>query len=123
MDCIWYTICRMVMTMCGRYNFSNDSSSEMVQEVLQNLQSRNIEIKTGEVFPGDIAAVIARTRKLEPQAFAMRWGYQLPDTKLVFNARRETAAQKSMFADGMRQRRCLVPADAYYEWQKTGSQK
>ena len=123
MDCIWYTICRMVMTMCGRYNFSNDSSSEMVQEVLQNLQSRNIEIKTGEVFPGDIAAVIASNRKLEPQAFAMRWGYQLPDTKLVFNARSETAAQKTMFADGIRQRRCLIPADAYYEWQKTGSRK
>ena len=109
--------------MCGRYNFSNDSSSEMVQEVLQNLQSRNIEIKTGEVFPGDIAAVIASNRKLEPQAFAMRWGYQLPDTKLVFNARSETAAHKTMFADGMRQRRCLIPADAYYEWQKTGSRK
>ena len=123
MDCIWYTICRMVMTMCGRYNFSNDSSSEMVQEVLQNLQNRNIEVKTGEVFPGDIAAVIASNRKLEPQAFAMRWGYQLPDTKLVFNARSETAAQKTMFADGMRQRRCLIPADAYYEWQKTGSRK
>ena len=60
------------MTMCGRYNFSNDSSSEMVQEVLQNLQNRNIEVKTGEVFPGDIAAVIASNRKLEPQAFAMK---------------------------------------------------
>ena len=109
--------------MCGRYSFSKDSSSEMVQEVLQNLQSRNIEIETGEVFPGDIAAVIASNRKLEPQAFAMRWGYQLPDTKLVFNARSETAAHKTMFADGMRQRRCLIPADAYYEWQKTGSRK
>ena len=55
-DCIpekiWYTICRTVMTMCGRYTFSKDSSSEMVQDVLQNLQSRNIEVKTGEVFPG-----------------------------------------------------------------------
>ncbi len=55
----------------------------------------------------------------------MRWGYQLPDGKLIFNARSETAAQKTMFADGMRQRRCLVPADSYYEWQKTeqGKQK
>ena len=111
------------MTMCGRYNFSKDSSSEMVQEVLQNLQSRNIEVKTGEVFPGDIAAVIASNRKLEPQAFAMRWGYQLPDGKLIFNARSETASQKAMFADGMRQRRCLVPADSYFEWQKTGQGK
>ena len=28
-----------------------------------------------------------------------------------------------MFADGMHQRRCLVPADSYYEWQKTGQGK
>ena len=40
-----------------------------------------------------------------------------------FNARSETAAQKVMFADGMRQRRCLVPADSYYEWQKNGQRK
>ena len=109
--------------MCGRYNFSKDSSSEMVQAVLENLQSRHIEVKTGEVFPGDVAAVIASNRKLEPQAFGMKWGYKLPDGKLIFNARSETAAQKAMFADGMRQRRCLIPADCYYEWQKTGQGK
>ena len=109
--------------MCGRYNFSKESSSEMVQAVLEKLQSRHIEVKTGEVFPGDVAAVIASNRKLEPQAFGMKWGYQLPDGKLIFNARSETAAQKAMFADGMRQRRCLVPADTYYEWQKTGQGK
>ena len=109
--------------MCGRYNFSKESSSEMVQAVLENLQGRQIEVKTGEVFPGDIAAVIASNRKLEPQAFCMKWGYQLPDGKLIFNARSETAAQKAMFADGMRQRRCLVPADSYYEWRKTGQGK
>ena len=109
--------------MCGRYNFSKESSSEMVQAVLENLQNRQIEVKTGEVFPGDIAAVIASNRKLEHQAFGMKWGYQLPDGKLIFNARSETAAQKAMFADGMRQRRCLVPADSYYEWQKTGQGK
>ena len=60
--------------MCGRYNFSKESSSEMVQAVLENLVSRQIEVKTGEVFPGDGAAVIASNRKLEPQAFGMKWG-------------------------------------------------
>ena len=109
--------------MCGRYNFSKNSSSQMVQKVLANLLERQIEVKTGEVNPGDVAAVIASNRKLEPQAFGMKWGYQLPDGKLIFNARSETAAQKAMFADGMRQRRCLIPADCYYEWQKTGKEK
>ena len=109
--------------MCGRYNFSKNSSSPMVQKVLENLQDRQIEVKTGEVNPGDVAAVIASNRKLEPRAFGMKWGYKLPDGKLIFNARSETAAQKAMFADGMRQRRCLIPADSYYEWQKVGQGK
>ena len=109
--------------MCGRYNFSKNSSSPMVQKVLENLQTRQIEVKTGEVNPGDVAAVIASNRKLEAQAFGMKWGYKLPDGKLIFNARSETAAQKAMFADGMRQRRCLIPADSYYEWQKVGQGK
>ena len=91
--------------------------------VLENLQKRQIEVKTGEVNPGDIAAVIASNRKLEPQVFGMKWGYKLPDGKLIFNARSETAAQKAMFADGMRQRRCLIPADCYYEWQKSANGK
>ena len=38
--------------MCGRYNFSKNSSSPMVQKVLENLQNRQIEVKTGEVNPG-----------------------------------------------------------------------
>ena len=109
--------------MCGRYNFSKDSSSPMVQKVLENLQNRQIEVKTGDVNPGDIAAVIASNRKMEPQAFGMKWGYKIPDGKLIFNARSETAAQKVIFADGMRQRRCLIPADCYYEWQKNGKEK
>lgn len=109
--------------MCGRYNFSKNSSSPMVQKVLENLQDRQIGVKTGEVNPGDVAAVIASNRKLAPQAFGMKWGYKLPDGKLIFNARSETAAQKVMFADGMRQRRCLIPADCYYEWQKTAQGK
>ena len=109
--------------MCGRYNFSKNSSSPMVQKVLENLHDRQIEVKTGEVNPGDVAAVIASNRKLAPQAFGMKWGYKLPDGKLIFNARSETAAQKAMFADGMRQRRCLIPADCYYEWQKTAQGK
>ena len=109
--------------MCGRYNFSKNSSSPMVQKVLENLQDRQIEVKTGEVNPGDVAAVIASNRKFAPQAFGMKWGYKLPDGKLIFNARSETAAQKAIFADGMRQRRCLIPADCYYEWQKTSQGK
>ncbi len=42
----------------------------------------------------------------------------LPNGKLLINARSETAAEKAIFADGIRQRRCLIPADHYFEREK-----
>lgn len=109
--------------MCGRFYVPEDDSVQMILAVMQMLEHRNVMVKTGEVFPGDTAAVIASNRKMEPQPFAMEWGYHLPDGKRIINARSETAAQKTMFADGMRQRRCLIPAAHYFEWEKTEGRK
>jgi putative SOS response-associated peptidase YedK len=57
----------------------------------------------------------------------MRWGL-LPawvkdprQFSLLINARAETVLEKPAFKNAMKRRRCLIPADGYYEWQ--GSQK
>jgi putative SOS response-associated peptidase YedK len=57
----------------------------------------------------------------------MRWGLLPAWVKdpgkftLLINARAETAAEKPAFKNAIRRRRCLIPADGYYEWQ--GSEK
>ena len=55
---------------------------------------------------------------------AMRWGLvpgwakEVGKGPLLFNARAETAAEKSSFRSSVRSRRCLVPMDGWYEWRK-----
>lgn len=57
----------------------------------------------------------------------MRWGlvpFWAKDAKVGYstiNARAEEVATKPIFREAFKQRRCLVPADAFYEWQKIGA--
>ena len=59
----------------------------------------------------------------------MRWGlipYWVKDPRqfaLLINARSETVLEKPAFKNAIRRRRCLVPADGYYEWQPSGGRK
>jgi putative SOS response-associated peptidase YedK len=56
----------------------------------------------------------------------MRWGlipYWAKDAAIgakAINAVSETAAEKPMFQDAMKRRRCLIPANGFYEWKKLG---
>lgn len=111
--------------MCYQFYVPQHQDIDFLDEILDYLESRNMLVKTGAVTPGDVAAVIANSREQRPRPFGMLWGYHLSNGELVYNARSETASEKALFADGMRQRRCLIPADSYYEWQKTeqGKQK
>jgi putative SOS response-associated peptidase YedK len=41
----------------------------------------------------------------------------------MINARSETAATKPAFRDTLKSRRCLIPADGFHEWMRTGKVK
>jgi putative SOS response-associated peptidase YedK len=59
----------------------------------------------------------------------MRWGLLPAWVKdprkfsLVINARGETVLEKPAFKNAIKRRRCLIPADGYYEWQASGTRK
>lgn len=59
----------------------------------------------------------------------MRWGLLPAWVKdprtfaLVINARSETVREKPAFRNALKRRRCLLPADGYYEWQEKGDRK
>jgi putative SOS response-associated peptidase YedK len=77
------------------------------------------------VAPQTSQPVIRRNRDSGAREIVlMRWGlipYWSKDAKIAYstiNAKAETVATAPAFRDALKRRRCLVPADAFYEWQK-----
>ena len=109
--------------MCGRFYIPENDTPEELQAIIDTLERRQGEpVRRGEIRPADSAPVLARSRKDAPAPFLMRWGYDLGG-RLVINARSETAAASPLFSDGMKNRRCLIPAGHYYEWEKRGRER
>jgi putative SOS response-associated peptidase YedK len=107
--------------MCGRYTLTSpDKIAERfaVQADIELLLARYNIAPTQE-----IPAILDE----DPYILTtLRWGL-IPqwakDEKIagsLVNARCETVADKPAFRNAYRHRRCLVPADGFYEWQKTG---
>jgi putative SOS response-associated peptidase YedK len=70
---------------------------------------------------------VVRLADGERQFVLMRWGLipgfvKDPKTiSLLFNARGETVNDRPAFRNAMKRRRCLIPADGFYEWKRDGS--
>ena len=111
--------------MCGRYWIEPESDEELLRIVDQlNRAEEEREVKTaGEIFPGDNVPVLCLSRAGNVRPFAMAWGYRMKDGRRIINARSETAAEKPLFRDGMRARRCLLPMSAYFEWEHRDGRK
>lgn len=78
------------------------------------------------VAPSQLVAVIGTKAAGGGRGLAMfRWGFvphwaNTPnDGPRPVNAKAETVAEKPAFRDSFRQRRCLIPADGFYEWEDT----
>lgn len=108
--------------MCGRYNIEEAKEmKEIVDDLLRSKlipewQKRGSAVKTyGEIYPTDVAPVIAPNRSGKRSVFPMKWGFN--ENSLIINARVETASQKPTFKNAWKSHRCIVPASYYYEWE------
>ncbi|MFT3830922.1 MAG: SOS response-associated peptidase [Opitutaceae bacterium] len=79
--------------------------------------------------PRQLLPIVRRrsAKAAEREAVLARWGFgsKLPSEGAagrapLINARAETAAEKPTFRESFRLRRCVVPADGFYEWERTG---
>lgn len=108
--------------MCGRYALT--SSREALAALLGVSRSEAFPPRYN-ISPTQDAPVVL-VEDGERLIALHRWGLVpafAADDKSVppmFNARAETLAQKPAFRGALTQRRCLVPADAWYEWRTIG---
>lgn len=82
------------------------------------------------IAPTQPVAVIRQDAKEPKRTFGvLRWGltpYWAKDASIAYrtiNGMSETAADKPAFRDAMRYRRCLIPADGFYEWLRISSKE
>ena len=105
--------------MCCRYYYE-DEIRERMRDLLdaQGIKAEgSLAVEPGrDVRPSDASAVICR-REEGLAAVNMRWGFSNPYKKgLVINARAETVREKKLFCDSIENRRCIIPASGFYEW-------
>ncbi len=111
--------------MCGRYSLTA-SLSELVQRFefddgLEDYRPRFNVAPTQQV----LAVVGGDSRRAGFMRWGMvpQWAKSDPAGRPIINARAETVAEKPTFRESLRKRRCLIPADGFYEWQKQGTVK
>ena len=74
-------------------------------------------IMTGDLYPADIAPVLAPNKYGNMAVFPMAWGFTYKAApKPLANCRVETADTKVLWKDSWYRRRCVIPASWYYEW-------
>lgn len=115
--------------MCGRYRLSR--RKQVVEEYFDTAAPVEHDWNLRyNIAPTQNVPVIRQNPK-EPvrEMSFVRWGL-IPSwakdssvaTRMI-NARSETASRKPAFRDALKCRRCLIPADAFYEWQRIGKTK
>jgi putative SOS response-associated peptidase YedK len=111
--------------MCGRYTLKSNPQSVAT---LCNLPAIPELVARYNISPTQLVPVV-RTGAAGRELAMLRWGlipHWAKDPKIAFtliNARAETAAEKPAFRTAFKRRRCLLPADGFYEWKKVGKQK
>jgi putative SOS response-associated peptidase YedK len=112
--------------MCGR--FARKSTQEVLAEWFDlELEEMPWFAPSYNAAPQSVQPVVRLNRDSgRREAALLRWGlvpFWAKDAKLAIttiNARAEEAASKPAFREALKMRRCLVPADAFYEWQRPG---
>lgn len=111
--------------MCSRFTLSNPESMSSLIEICEVRMFPRYNIAPSQ----KVSVVFADPDSYQRQLAFMRWGL-IPEWmtgtnpgKGWINARSETADIKPAFRRAFRSRRCLIPADGFYEWKRQSKER
>ncbi|MGB9368166.1 MAG: SOS response-associated peptidase [Xanthobacteraceae bacterium] len=111
--------------MCGRYAIT--TAPEAIRQLFRYLEQPNFPPRYN-VAPTQPVPIVRMTEG-KRQFALVRWGLipaWVKDPRafsLVINARAESVLDKPAFKNAMKYRRCLFPADGFFEWERKGDRK
>jgi putative SOS response-associated peptidase YedK len=126
--------------MCGRYAATKDPAA-LIEEFAaidltegrartdHNVAPTKNVVTVVQRHPRDAEGQVLEDEPAERSLRLMRWGlvpFWAKDPSVgnkMINTRAETAAEKPAFKRALAARRCLVPADGWFEWRRTGKEK
>lgn len=108
--------------MCGRYSLTNPDPTRMAArfDVLES--PKEADEPRYNIAPTDPVPAVRRRDDGARELGRLRWGLvpgrwaERKGSRPLINARVESVATQSAFAESFRERRCLMPADGFYEW-------
>jgi putative SOS response-associated peptidase YedK len=113
-----------VLGMCGRY--ASTRSAQDLADLFDALDDTGGDLVPDyNVAPTDPAPIVRMSERIGgPVLSAARWGFvpawarDPSGAARMINARAETIAESKAYAKAFRERRCLVPADGWFEWRR-----
>ena len=112
--------------MCGRFALIVDAS--VLADVFDVDPPRELTPRFN-IAPTQTIPIVRAGKESSRECSMVRWGLVpswAKDQKIgarMINARGETVAEKPSFRSAAKSRRCLIPADGFYEWVKTAEGK
>ncbi len=111
--------------MCGRFSLA--TSKEKLQQQLPFVETTETLRVSYNIAPTQHAYVVTddQPERLQYLTWGLvpHWSNDGKNTGRLINARRESIETKPSFRIPIRKRRCLIPADSFYEWRREGVKK
>jgi len=112
--------------MCGRFALATPGP-----EIARLFRLEAVPTLTARynIAPSQVVVGVRETADQRRELTLFQWGlipHWAKDPRIgnrMINARAETVAEKPAFRTPLRRRRCLIPADGYYEWAKTSGKR